>query len=624
MQIRKRLGFMIALFALLVPLFLSGQAPIAEAAEETQRVTLHNLKFDQLPAEEQNTGDLMSNFQGDPLPGSVYTAYDVTDTYWKAYNAESGAHDKKEAAGITAAEKADISTATNFVFPETDQNGLAKVDLPIKSGDDNAIYLIKQTEFPEGVIQAKSKPFVIGLPSHKDDGTVSGEVHVYPKNEYATNDLIFRKYGVDEKGDASVLKDALFILKKEGGNYFNSGTNQFDIVDEKNATKIPSDAKGDVKLTGVVLAPGTYEFYEVESSVATGEKQTGPKEDELFHFIKNPAVIVTVSTEGVVTKYEYYDQNSNLQSIAPPVSEDNIAKAYNFKVPEIKKTVDDEKVEQGQIVSYTISQKIPEDITDYTMYNLIDTYDKRLELCCSEADIKGSIQIDGQPVVLAPTYSAGANTFTLAFKPGDLASYAKKTLTFVATMRVKTGTDLSFMDNDVTFENNFRDETDKKQIITYGKKFVKVDNKTDKQLAGAEFVIKQGARFLQLLNNNGEKITSITGDDCDYTVKWVANETDATKLISNSEGRFGIYGLDSNVANYYTLVETKSPDGYVGAVELKFTADDCTSPILKVGNKAKGILPMTGGMGTSGLLVVGLVGLAAGIGYFRKRKVMES
>lgn len=107
-------------------------------------------------------------------------------------------------------------------------------------------------------------------------------------------------------------------------------------------------------------------------------------------------------------------------------------------------------------------------------------------------------------------------------------------------------------------------------------------------------------------------------------MKWVANETDATKLISNSEGRFGIYGLDSNVANYYTLVETKTPDGYVGSAELKFTADDCTSPILKVGNKAKGILPMTGGMGTISILVVGLVGLAAGIGYFRKRKVMES
>lgn len=57
-------------------------------------------------------------------------------------------------------------------------------------------------------------------------------------------------------------------------------------------------------------------------------------------------------------------------------------------------------------------------------------------------------------------------------------------------MKVKAGTDLKEIDNDVVFENSFRDSKDKQRIQTYGKRFVKVDSGTDKKLKDAEFAIK--------------------------------------------------------------------------------------------------------------------------------------
>lgn len=54
--------------------------------------------------------------------------------------------------------------------------------------------------------------------------------------------------------------------------------------------------------------------------------------------------------------------------------------------------------------------------------------------------------------------------------------------------------------------------------------------------------------------------------------------------------------------------------------DMSFTADGAEdNQILRVENKAKGILPMTGGMGLAGLIAIGIIGLASGILYFKKR-----
>ncbi|MGJ0714730.1 SpaH/EbpB family LPXTG-anchored major pilin [Enterococcus raffinosus] len=628
MKIKKSLILMIGLLAAVLTQGLFGSARTAEAKEPSeQTVVIHNLKYEKLPNEIQNTGDKMNDFTGEPLEGSIFTAYDVTNVYWQAYEAESGDHAAKETAAIEAAKKADTSSITGKVFPKTGADGLAERALSITSGTENAIYLIKQTTIPAGVVPAKSEPFVIGLPSRDESGVLREKVHVYPKNELPTNDVKFIKYGIDSAGKKEVLQGAKFILKKNEGNYYNSATNQFDISEaEKDTAEVfTSDKEGIVKVEGLILSPGVYEFHEIESDVATAEKQSENSENNYkYHFKINPKVSVTVSDEWKVAKYNYYDQKLQPKELNEPFG-GNLAEAYNFKVPNVEKDVDDTEVRNGQELTYTISKKIPEDVGNYQTYKLIDTFDNRLELCCSKEKILNSIKVDGgEPTGLSPQFSMtpNSNEFSITFTPANLAQHATKTLSFEATMKVKAGTDLKEIDNDVVFENSFRDSKDKQRIQTYGKRFVKVDSGTDKKLKDAEFAIKNNAgEFMQLTNETtGESVESVTGCAKNYVVNWVADEKVATKLISDENGNFGIYGLGTNEADYYTLIETKTPDGYVKLKDMSFTADGAEdNQILRVENKAKGILPMTGGMGLAGLIAIGIIGLASGILYFKKR-----
>lgn len=183
-----------------------------------------------------------------------------------------------------------------------------------------------------------------------------------------------------------------------------------------------------------------------------------------------------------MAKYNYYDQKLQPKELNEPFG-GNLAEAYNFKVPNVEKDVDDTEVRNGQELTYTISKKIPEDVGNYQTYKLIDTFDNRLELCCSKEKILNSIKVDGgEPTGLSPQFSMtpNSNEFSITFTPANLAQHATKTLSFEATMKVKAGTDLKEIDNDVVFENSFRDSKDKQRIQTYGKRFVKVDSGTDK------------------------------------------------------------------------------------------------------------------------------------------------
>lgn len=106
MKIKKGLFLMIGLLAAVVSQGLFGFARTAEADRDVeQTVVIHNLTYDKLPSEIQNTGDEMTDFSGEPLAGSIFTAYDVTSVYWDAYDAASGEHLAKETAAIKAAKK---------------------------------------------------------------------------------------------------------------------------------------------------------------------------------------------------------------------------------------------------------------------------------------------------------------------------------------------------------------------------------------------------------------------------------------------------------------------------------------------------------------------------------------
>lgn len=223
---------------------------------------------------------------------------------------------------------------------------------------------------------------------------------------------------------------------------------------------------------------------------------------------------------------------------------------------------------------------------------------------------------------------------------------------------------------------NWKDENPKPldptepKVVTYGKKFVKVNDK-DNRLAGAEFVIANADNAGQYLARKADKVSQeekqlvvTTKDALDRAVaaynaltaqqqtqqekekvdkaqaaynaaviaannafEWVADKDNenVVKLVSDAQGRFEITGL---LAGTYYLEETKQPAGYalltsrqkfeVTATSysatgqgIEYTAGSGKDDATKVVNK-KITIPQTGGIGTIIFAVAGaaIMGIA--------------
>ncbi|MDT2756309.1 pilin N-terminal domain-containing protein [Enterococcus asini] len=639
MKKNSRLRVLLAAIVMVLPLAFGFVGNGAQAAEkDTQKVIIHKMAFDTMPGKIDNTGDIMTEFGDKTLDGAVFTAYDVTKEYWKTYDATEGTDEAKtEAAQAAVLKLTDLTGKSSYEFAAT-ANGVADLELPKKANDKdgqlrNAIYLFKETQSPAGVVQSKSADFILGLPVYdKDTDTEKAEVHVYPKNETEVLTFEFTKYGVEEDGKTNnVLAGAEFILKdKLTGKYYSTENGKFT-ADETTASKITSDKDGKVTVDGLVLNPGSYEFYEVDSTVSTSQEQ-GIDTKEIFHYAKNPMVIVKVSPDMEVS-YIYYDINGNKVTNA---SSD--AKAYNYKVPAPTKEAEDHDVDTDQVFNFEITQLIPTDIADYNDvvddegvvvqpgFALVDTFDPNLQLVNTDAtalknEIKASMSAEMKELVSGVTINAAKNTFTVNFDLAKVKENAGKTISFKVQMSVKDGATWGGeITNDITFDNNFHDKKGSDSVKTYGKKFVKQDADTSKALAKAQFVVKKGNKYL-MIDENGKH-------------SWGTSKEDAFKFTSDENGKFEVSGLaktpetgdpvadNGDIA--YELEEVVAPDGYALLKDtIKFTADDGVET-LPVVNKHKGSLPSTGGKGIVAFVAVGVVAIAgAGLYFMKGRKHIE-
>jgi len=639
------------------------------SADDVTTVTIHKLGYDKdnYPTQEiDNTGDLLSE---DALKGSIpiknvtFTAYDLSNVYWDKYNTTEGNETAKSEAGKAAVLDPEVKTdEKGIAFPATDEAGAATLDLNNLSGKQNAVYLIKETNTPEGVNNQKSADFILGLPVYResDDQDKNDErektVNVYPKNEFDTSTLEFTKYGIatDEKDPTKlmapkVLPGANFILKEKDGKYLSSD-NKFE-ASEGDAQQITSDKNGKVSLTipDIYLTSGkTYEFYEVKP-----EKGSDAAKGEYHYVADKPIVTVEAKREANQSKmtltYTYTEADYKTPATVTAIPDEKgegytyvkvrgtkedkaEVKAYNTQVPEPNKTVDDSDVDVAENLTYTISQLIPTDVTDYQSFVLSDTYDSQLQLLSDEKEILAGILIDGESAKnVDATYSADAAkaNFKVMFTPSELVKYAGKTISFKVKMAVKPGSTLGKdITNTVDFENNFTPintpKEHKQTVKTYGKQFVKTEWLSGNKLAGAEFVVQKDNTFLQYVDDKKERVASITGyaDAAKYNVTWVKDQAEATKLVSDNEGSFGVQGIEQKANNKpinYKLIETKAPTGHVILKDpISFTSDD-GGKTLQVVNHSKGILPHTGGTGIIAFVVAGVAIISVSVIYFKKR-----
>ncbi|AUC91780.1 hypothetical protein CWM22_07690 [Streptococcus suis] len=236
---------------------------------------------------------------------------------------------------------------------------------------------------------------------------------------------------------------------------------------------------------------------------------------------------------------------------------------------------------------------------------------------------------------------------------------------YLPTYTVEQGVDKGHI---LTVTNNPSDNPpplvpEQPKVITHGKRFIKTDNQDNfggDKLLGAEFVVTNDQnQYLALKSantqadsltkytqaeqdylaavkaNSGEVVTKKAARDAAYEAlnmqwQWVADESQAFKFISSTEGKFEVKGLK---AGTYYLKETKAPEGYaLPSDKIQFTVNRGswgsgeevnTTNFQQVKNK-KITIPQTGGIGTVVFTVVGLSTMVFAFIAMKKRQAEDA
>ncbi len=313
----------------------------------------------------------------------------------------------------------------------------------------------------------------------------------------------------------------------------------------------------------------------------------------------------TGSTTFENLEYGYYYITSSLGAV---VTIDTVApnatvidKNDEVDVPE--KEADDDSVELGQTVTFTVTEVIDHYVGTDTVYSYTFTDSMSAGLTFNK-DVK--IEVDGQTVTLdvaytdngfsvtVPTYDKENNVFL--YDDGDVIK-----LTYTATVNANAVTKVE--NNKVEVDWTNQDGKDKDagsdEVKLYSAKIVidKVDEDKNK-LKGAEFVLYKETE-------NGKSYYKLDQDK----VTWVAEIKDATKVTTDENGAAAFEGLENGT---YYLLETKAPEGYNllnEPAEIVIAGDEADTAKLtqtqQVINKAGTELPSTGGVGTTMFYVIG-------------------
>lgn len=303
----------------------------------------------------------------------------------------------------------------------------------------------------------------------------------------------------------------------------------------------------------------------------------------------------------------------------------------------------------GDVIEFKLSTKM---VTNYDMYEkyYLAFHDTMSEGLSFTYPLEITVTVDGVGISTGFTHPISGQNLDVVFDDTKAVPAIKAGSTieviFKAFLNEKAKIGVEGNPNKVTleFSNNPNDEghgktpEDEVIVFTYelpGDKYDGADNA--KKLAGAEFVLKKGqdGPYYQQ-DTNTKKVT------------WVANKDDATKLISDANGKFGAEGLDQGT---YYLEETKAPEGYnllteditvvvsasrpnggaiynndniLTPIEINLTQNTQKTDVVSIANNKGVELPETGGMGTTIFYIIGaLLALGAGVVLVTRRRMQK-
>lgn len=315
----------------------------------------------------------------------------------------------------------------------------------------------------------------------------------------------------------------------------------------------------------------------------------------------------------------------------------------------IEKNADDQVVEIGRNVEYTIESVVPYvgpgekfTITDNIKgadYAVADGklsvkvyFGKDVDKINAETPVDETIEVE--PTGYVPEKGDPADEFDSTFTV-DLTNYITNRVNQKVVLKYEaTVTDLQ-VNNKVLQGNGTHDYADDTETVDTAVLNLHKTGDKGVDLKDAKFVLKSSdnkyATFTT--DSDGNYILTGTWED-DYKAGTEDVDTDKNKdgfidstvIITNDKGMAVMKGLDGELK--YTLVEVEAPKGYSLAdatlvTEDKWSSDDKTGNVT-INDTTLSALPSTGGIGTTIFTIGGcaIMVTAAGL-YFATRKKTE-
>ncbi len=538
-------------------------------------------------------GETMVSPQGAALKDTGFTLYQVmdTNTLLAYYNDNTTADqvdvkdyftnyaENKTAAGLKTA----YATAYKSEV-RTDENGKATfTELPV------GMYLVIETKTPQAVTMPV-EPFLVSIPMTRiGDKTTDADnqnqkewlydVTVYPKNSIAKGTVNLVKQG-KQGSTTTPLAGVKFTLNKKN-----------DTDDDYTAVKtdVATDTNGKITLDN--LAKGRYYLQETGYTDGNDKGYILNTTGKFYFDIDENGKAVKVD-DTIAGKVD--DASFTIDSTHATLT------VTNYK-PDIAKTVTkrdgtanthEADYGVGDAVPYTLTIKVPENITSLKTFTVTDTTVKAQLI-----QNKGSVKISGKnnagcdvtlaksayTITVAP--DANNSVMTVAFTPSALTGVAGGEITIAYTATVQSGAIVAGDGNVNTAKivysrkTNLTDETggnkpyeitDKGVVYTFGLNIHKTAKGGTKDGAGLKDVTFDLYKKVdtETLNGNskypfcGQEYAAISGDDAvklGLTTNSAENWIKVKTLTTGENGYVSAKGLPSGT---YKLVETKTVNGY--------------------------------------------------------------
>lgn len=583
--------------------------------------------------------------------------------------------------------KATLATATGLTNGETNatgSDGSVTVNLP----DGN--YWVVESERPSSVTSSLAVPFGITLPllnqvkvEDNEAGTMyMKNVHVYPKNTSEKPEMD-KYFGEPVEGTESKKLTKNHEMHPDYQKYLEKKKT----IDARVGSKVPYEVKTSLK------AGQTYKTLSWSDIMTTGLKYN---KDLTITYKANGAAeetTVTITAPSTKTESDFgFDVVIKDEATIKAINEALAKGDVEFTLKYTATLTNDAVVDLPESNNITFTPGEPKHKNDNEPVKPTNG-----ELAVTKTWAEGTapegvlvtyILFEGENPVASVTLNKGKIEST-SLPEGVTVTNNGYNVTFKGldnNKQYKIEEFANGYDPEYTSANGVKNKVNPDtitptppQVETYGKKFVKTDDTTEKnRLAGAEFVVKngtgEGAKYLvaktgdQIAKeqqavkdakkaldtavetyNNLEKAqqtdderAKVTAAQEDYNkaVKAAGNvyewgdKAKAITLVSDGQGRFEITGLAEGT---YYLEETKAPEGFAkltsdvpftvknksyttgGEKAIDYVPSSNKNDAQQVENKNLTI-PQTGGKGTIIFTIVGIGLMAGAIVAMKKNK----